>query len=412
MQTRQHRPTPRPTSTSPRRSAAAVLALLLSLLMLLVMVGCKNGGAGGPGASLDDLDEAITLPGLGGDEAPVERGRVPRIIVQRMDVPLNQPLDTAWTHIDEQAFPAITRGAWHANGLRIGLLHEPQVADFAKQVPQIVNFFEKNVITRNHPVAIMQAAPLRPDTQFAIDLTLPPSPPSEMVVSGRQGGQLQLLARLELDGDRTFVILTPHLYRPKPNDFSNRPLLERDLDGQVFHELAIRVELKPDRLIAIGLYWPWPGELPGGPGEPRDSGVESDEPGDDEEPGEDTDAPESTQPPRGEVVVDNRGREELSALDSVLTTNDGALDDDPAAPPQRVRTTPPSPTPPQPNPDAQPDPEQAMPPLPMHFGRVLLTGTRARRPVQTMLLISIPPAAPAEGEVPADEGAADADGDE
>jgi len=371
-----------------------MLALLIAALTLPVLTGCQNGGRGGSNPSLRDLDQPVPLPGLeDGPTQPADQQRVPMFVVQRMDLPLDMPLDSAWSQIDEQAFPAITRGAWHANGLRIGVLHEAQVAGFAEQVPQVVNFFEKTVITRSHPVSIMQAAPLRPDTRFAMDLTLPPQPAHEMVIDGRQGGQLQLLARLEIEGERTYVVITPHLYRPKPNDFSSRPLLERDLDGQVFHELSIRVELQPDRLVAIGLYWPW-----------SDEAVQDqldNPPTDETRDQDDATGPTDAQP--GEVVVDTQVRDELSDLDSVLTRNDVALDDDPAAPPQRVRTSSPTPAPqPQRQAEEEDEPAQAMPALPMHFGRVLLTGTRARKPVQTMLLISIPAAATGEAPAPSE----------
>ena len=396
MQIREHQPNSKPKGGHKRPGPRAGLARLLSVLALCGLTACQGSGTGGTDTTLRDLDQPIPLPGLSEPEQAVEPQQVPRMIVQRMDLPLDQPLDAAWTHIDEEAFPAITRGCWHANGLRIGVLHEQQVAVFAEQVPTVVNFFEKTVITRSHPVAIMQAAPLRPDTRIAVDLTLPPQTPHEVVIDGQQGGQLQLLARLEIEGDRTFAVITPHLYRPRPNDFTNRPLLERDLDGQVFNELSIRVELLPDRLIAIGLYWPWTDEPPAAPAEDADQPANPDQADDAREP--ETDAP------GGEVVVDTRAREEITALDSVLTTHDAAPSDDPAAPPQRVRPSPQTPIPvPRPGPeqDAEQAPERAMPPLPMHFGRVLMTGTRARKPVQTMLLISIPP--PVAPQAPAEQ---------
>ncbi|MEM9019853.1 MAG: hypothetical protein AAGC44_04755 [Planctomycetota bacterium] len=361
----------------------ACTAVLIVLVALHGLSGCASDGANGEDTTLRDLEEPVPLPGMEDQRTvPADAQLVPRIIVQRLDVPLDQPLAAAWTHIDEKAFPAITRGAWHANGLRVGMLYEDQVADFADQVPQVVSFFEKTVVTRSHPVAIMQAAPLSPDTRFTVDLTLPPEPPSETAITGRRGGQLQLLVQMQSEGDRRFVVLTPHLYRPQPNDFTSRPLLERDLDGILFHELAVRVELMPDRLVAVGLYWPWPESDPIPQPQASDDNEENPDPA--------TDAP---------------GRGENGAVvgfDSVLTSLDRPLEDDPAAPPQRIRNGPgpaATPAPSEPEGQAQDQPAQAMPALPMHFGRVLLTGTRARRPVQTMLLISIPPLA--EQETPA-----------
>lgn len=374
-----HNTTPGPSAPTPwhHRLHACGCVWLLALL-LIAPLGCRKAGPIGPDATLRDLEQPIELPDLGGPAPAPVTSRTPHLIVQRLDLPLDQPLDDAWDHIDEQAFPAITRGALHSNGLRIGVLQEDEVAGFAEQMPQVVNLFENQVLTRSHPVAVMQSAPLRAETRFAVDLTLPPRPASEHIVDGREGGQMQLLARLEQEGDRHFVVLTPHLYRPRANDFSPRTLLERELDGRVYNELSVRVELKPDRLIAVGLYWPWPLVQPVPDKAPE---------------GEDADEPTT------EIVSDTRARDELLDLDAALTSNDESWDDDPAAPPARVRTPGtaiPILGPSDDAPEPETRPKRLAPELPMHFGRVLLTGTRARKPVQTMLLISIPTPPPAE----------------
>jgi hypothetical protein len=230
----------------------------------------------------------------------------------------------------------------------------------------------------------MQSAPLRADARLFVDLTLPPRPPAEHIVLGREGGQFQLLAKMEREGDRHFVVLTPHLYRPRINDFSQRTLLERELDGRVYSELSVRIELKPDRLIAVGLYWPWPEQEPMVP-------LEQD--------------PSDATEPTTEAVSDTRNDEEIVDLDAVLTSSEVPLDDDPAAPPSRIRNpgaAEPAPIPRGTEPDVAINPDIVAPELPMHLGRVLLTGTRARKPVQTMLLISIPAPAEATDEAPAD----------
>jgi hypothetical protein len=334
---------------------------------LVVVVGCASDPANSrPGVTLGELDPAVPpLPQLGPDPEEPVRPAVIHAIVQRIDIPLDEPTDDAWALINEQAFPAITRGMWQSNGLRLGLLEEDDVEPFATAMPQVLELFETQVYTSDHPVPIMATPRLRTGSRIPVDLSAPPAPPREDVITGGGDGKLQFLAQLEQTDGKVYLVLTPHHFLPDNNHLIPRDILERELDGRLFHELAVRVELRHDRLLVIGLFWPWPIE----------------EQLDDNDPG---------RVPRPSVDL------------SWIAQTSIALDDDPAAPPSHLRLG----VPERPESDEVPDEDAAepdedsattpvryarvAPPLPVHFGRALLTGTRARQPVQTLLLISIP----------------------
>jgi len=347
------------------------LAVVVVACACVLTVGCKSRTAAGPGVTLRDLEPAIPLPQLGPD--PVSHGRPQAIhaTVQRIDVPLDQPLDNAWNVVDELAFPAITRGMWHANGLRLGLLGEDDVQPFAAGMPEVLELYETQLFTSDHPLPVMHTPRLRSGARIPMELTTPPNAPRRETIRGGNEGKLQLLAQLEVEGDKTFLILTPHHYQPDHLRLGPRDILERELDGRLYHELAIRIELRHDRLLVVGLYWPWPFE-------------------------------EQLVDP----VADANGQaQSLPEIDFTwLTQATSNLADDPAAPPAHLRVDPA----PRPEVDAPDDEDinegddntptepatirrvRVAPPLPVHFGRSLLTGTRARQPVQTLLLISLP----------------------
>lgn len=345
-----------------RLSAAAVV-----VCATLALIGCETDpSTNRPGVTLGELESAVPpLPQLGPDPDEPVRPAVMHAIVQRIDVPLDEPTDDAWAYINEQAFPAITRGMWQSNGLRLGLLAESDVEPFAAAMPQVLELFETQVYTSDHPVPIMATPRLRSGSRIPVDLSAPPAPPREDMITGGGDGKLQFLAHLEEEDGKVYLVLTPHHFLPDSNHLLPRDILERELDGRLFHELAVRVELTHDRLLVVGLYWPWPIE----------------EQLDENDPG---------RAPRPSVDI------------SWIAQTSIALDDDPAAPPSHLRLGVPE------RPESDEVPGEAgeeqvedsattpvryarvAPPLPVHFGRALLTGTRARQPVQTLLLISIP----------------------
>jgi len=355
-------------------------ATLLFAAALLLLCGCNATQDDRPGTMVGDLEPRIPLPDFGPEPTDGEprHPQLARVVIQRIDIPLDVSIDDAWAVIDQDAFPAMTRGAWQANGLRIGLLAEDKIEAYAGHMPDVLGITESQLYAGPHPIAIASSNRLASSTLVDIDLTLPPRPPQFESVRGGGDSRLQILARLEVDDGKTFVTLIPHYYKPEPLGLVPRDPLETELDGRVFEELAVRIELTQDRLVVVGLYWPW--DLVDQPIEQDDRDQESN--------------------------TNNAALSHASIGGSQGGTTSG-VDHDPAAPPTHLRAT--IPDRPdiddasddkavetgideelEPQPEVQTQPVRVATQLPFHFGRVLFTGSRARMPVQMILLISLP----------------------
>ena len=347
----QHSP---PTRPQDRRLPGAAVRLALLAVLCGALAGCKTGG-----------EQDVDLPGLIGQSAAGPGGVF--ALIRRADVPLDEPTDDAWSIINEQVVPPLTRGAWRANGLRLGLLRRDQLDAYAEAMPQPVAFGESMINQSRYPVPILETARLRGDLRFEIDLTRPPKPRHIEDIKGGDNSRLRILARIETDEQgRHAIVLTPQHYVPSRFDLVPRDPLDKELDGRVYDELTVRLVPGKDQIAVVGLYWPWPVQE-----------VLPDEP--------DNASPASPSHP---LVPTGAG--------------DPASADDPAAPPPHI----PRPELPGDEPRdragdegadgeadeagaGEPELARVAPPLPTNFGSTLLTSNRIRRPVRTVLLISV-----------------------
>jgi hypothetical protein len=172
---------------------------------------------------------------------------------QAIDLPLDQPTDDAWALVNEDAFPALTRGVWNANGLRIGVLPRQNLDAFIRALPPASGIERQQLWGSERPTPIRRAPRIR--GPVGIDLTIPPASVREEEVVG---GRLQLLARLSRgDGSTMALDLVPHHHVPRLT-LEVREAAEKELDGRIFNELALRSQLPSHMVLVVGLYRPWP----------------------------------------------------------------------------------------------------------------------------------------------------------
>lgn len=347
---------------APRRTLGA----LLVPLMVFALLGCQSKRA---------VEEEIPLPGFA-DEGPAKPTGV-YAVIRRADVPLDESTDDAWSIINEQLVPPVSRGVWRGNGLRVGLLPREQLDAYSEAMPEPAGFSRTLMSKSAYLAPIIETPKLRSDLRFEIDLTRPPRPRAVEMIQGGENSTLRLMARIETEADgRHTLVLTPQHYIPSPLNLIPRDPLEKELDGRVYDELTLRITPGKDQIVAVGLHWPWP---------------------------------------KGEVLEeDDESAPSSQPVDQVLLSRSTSLPtadpSDPAAPP--LHLTPledgdeqdptdqsaqadPSGVEPQ---DTEPRYGRVAPPLATSFGSTLLTGTRIRQPIRTVLLITI------EGDepVPAD----------
>lgn len=326
--------------------------IALGVVAAFMLMGCST-------APDDDAD--LPLPGFGLEGPTKPRGVY--AVIRRADVPLNQSTDDAWAIINEQLVPPVTRGAWRGNGLRLGFLAKDRLDAYSEAMPQPVAFSRTLMNKSDYPVAVLETPRLRDEVRFQIDLTRPPRPRLVETVEGGDNSTLRLLAQIVTEDDgRHSIVLTPQHYIPSPFDLVPRNPLDKDLDGRVYDELTLRLTPSDNQIAVIGLHWPWP---------------------------------------MTEVVAaDDPSRSDSELLSAALDEAPPPPPNDPAAPPPHFSGSTTNP----PNADDAPasldeddappsDPpvryERVAPPLATTFGSTLLTGTRIRQPVRTVLLITI-----------------------
>ncbi len=214
------------------------------LLMLVAMLGCQQAQ---PQEELPPLrDVAGNVKPPVNPAMPVSRALVN---IQQIAMRLDRPTDPAWETVNEDAFPAVTRSVWNANGLRLGLIRRDHLRDLIEKLPPASSVGNEKVLASDHPVAVRRSPPLA--GVVTVDLTIPPLAVREEQITG---GRVQLL--LDVNAAQT-LRLTPHHYLPQ---FSLQPrsVLEKDLDGRIFNELALSAGLGPQDVLVLGLYRPWP----------------------------------------------------------------------------------------------------------------------------------------------------------
>ncbi|MCC6683209.1 MAG: hypothetical protein IT445_20120 [Phycisphaeraceae bacterium] len=217
----------------------------IMLLLTLTLQGCQQ---------TQTREEPLPpLRDVRGDVQPPINPAMPvgraLVNIQQIALSLEQPTDPAWEAVDEQAFPAVTRSVWNANGLRLGLIQRNRLRDMIEKLPPAASVGNERVLAGDHPVAVRRSPPLA--GVVTVDLTIPPMAVQEEQITG---GRAQLL--LDVNAGQT-LRLSPHHYLPQVS-LLPRNVLEKELDGRIYHELALSAGLGPQDVLVLGLYRPWP----------------------------------------------------------------------------------------------------------------------------------------------------------
>ena len=277
---------------------------------------------------------------------------------QKIDLPLDQSVDEAWALVNEGAFPELTRGVWNANGLRVGLLARSDVNEFVRKLPPAQGLNRSQLLGSEHPTPILRTPRLT--GQARIDLTVPPMSVREVEVSG---GRLQLLARLVHDDRRILVLdLLPHHHVPRLT-LEPRSPLEKQLDGRIFNELGLRVEIPSTHMLVVGLYRPWPGSPADEDAGESDQGLSTTGEASEQE------AAAMRRLNQVNIQADKTGRLRTQSQDESGGGGGEANVDLDEQEPLSV------------------DP----PPLPNHLGRAFFASRRVGQNIQTLMLITIEP---------------------
>lgn len=226
------------------------------LLSLGLLIGCATD----PPATPDDdflprsvePSRPVAASDPTADAAPINW------ISRRLSVGVDRSLSEAWSLSDEAVLPELSRAVWNANGLRVGVLPAVRGRDFVLALGEVTEVRDTQLLSHDYPEPLRRSPPLR--AEFFADLTIPPRP---VTIETLTRGRLRMLmASRALSGGRTRVTLIPQHHLDRAT-LLPLPPRERVLEGRVFDELSVQIDLDPQDVLLLGFYQsPLPSQAP------------------------------------------------------------------------------------------------------------------------------------------------------
>lgn len=228
--------------------ARRFLTLVLPTLWLgLGLAACDNAPP-----PVDKVEIRPQAPTPTEDEAAILTN-APKVTcaIRLIAVPLDRPLDEAWSQVDETVLNELSRAVWNGNGLRLGVLNRANESDFADALGNLTFQKDSMYVGYDQLTDIRRSKPLR--AEFFVDLTRPPAP---MHIEHFTGGELCLLTAMRPAGiDAAYIELIPQHYKAKASLVPRTPM-EKLLDGTIYRDLGVSLALAPSEALVIGLYRP------------------------------------------------------------------------------------------------------------------------------------------------------------
>ncbi|MEM9418121.1 MAG: hypothetical protein AAGA25_03570 [Planctomycetota bacterium] len=223
--------------------------LLRALVVSFILVGCATEPEAPEGTirTVDpgkpDAEAGLLLPG----DQPV------RWVSRRVSLPLGHSTQEAWGLADETVLNDLGRAVWNANGLRVGVMNAARGREFNEALGETIDRRDTQILSYNFLEDVRESPPLR--AEFFADLTVPPNP---VTLEYFTKGRIRLLmASQPLGNGSTRVTLTPQHFQRKTTLLPRTPQ-ERELDGRVFDELSVEIDILSNQVLLLGFYQPPP----------------------------------------------------------------------------------------------------------------------------------------------------------
>ncbi|MEM7625293.1 MAG: hypothetical protein AAF333_06665 [Planctomycetota bacterium] len=199
---------------------------------------------------------------------------------RRIVVRLEHPVEELWELTDETILPDVSRAVWNGNGMRVGLLSANQADEFSEALGRVMEVRDTDIRNFDEPHLLRRSRPLR--AEFFADLTVPPLPENKEYFTR---GRLQLLMSSRPRGDGSALLtLLPQHHVPEVS-FVPRTAAEKLLDGRIYDELGIELNIGTSEALLIGFYQPAPPDTEGeevpaapAPSDPETAGPDTPQP--------------------------------------------------------------------------------------------------------------------------------------
>lgn len=180
------------------------------------------------------------------------------ITVQTIEVSDQEDLSKFWSMISEKSIPKTTRLFWNKNGIRVGITSLHSLKKISQSLPTVYSSGSSRMTGSSHPLAIAKSNRLSSQVNIYLPGVKKSSGNHKSKITGHvvhiTGGKAQLLAALIGDpSGRLFLDITPHHYQ---REFSllPKPPLQNRLEGKIYHDLTLRISVRPGAIIVLGLY--------------------------------------------------------------------------------------------------------------------------------------------------------------
>ncbi|MEE9403274.1 MAG: hypothetical protein V3V20_00135 [Algisphaera sp.] len=233
-----------PHSSRPAKPFHPTIAIAATIAALLITIGCQTT-APSPVGKIRTLPHDPTPPQV--DSKNNSPHRAVRCVMRIATLPLNRPLTNAWAHVDQKAVPSLSQSIWNANGLRVGVLNTANAEAFGKAMGPPTHIKDQTLVALNRPSVLLESQTLR--ATFFADLTRPAQ--AEHIETFRRG-QARLLTTMTPTGPASATIrIIPQHHLPRATLLARGPL-EKMLDGRIFDELTLPVNIGPGQALVVG----------------------------------------------------------------------------------------------------------------------------------------------------------------
>ena len=187
-----------------------------------------------------------------------DRGKTVRVRVTQMVLPMDPSLASAWQFACSKGIEPPSAALWRENGLCACVVHKGVLEEFFLQIPQPAKLGQQRLLASRLP------SPLRSLGFGAISQQRHATvviPGDEEKTLAFDRGICRLLLQAEPQDDSTVLLyVSPQHHRPRTT-IKPRSVLEKRLDGRIFHGLQLQARLSKDQVLLIGLV-PEPEEAP------------------------------------------------------------------------------------------------------------------------------------------------------
>ncbi len=227
------------------------LGITLLAAITLLTAGCASPPPPAEKIKLADLRPTVHSQPQVSEESGllVDPGTLPaRAIITRLEIPRKVSLAPLSSLLTDHGLPPAMVDLWRKNGLCVGIMDAARGQELIAAFPDALDTRAQLRIRAPFACPLWMTEPLH--APRSVSLTLGPKP-KDHVIKEFAAGRFQILIRLvDAENNGVTVELRPHVFLPQQT-LEVRTPMEKSLDGTIYDELTLSIDLAPNQLLVI-----------------------------------------------------------------------------------------------------------------------------------------------------------------